>query len=53
MHGGAPGSGAPSGERNGMYRHGYYTCEAIAERRVLRQALRDARMLLANALEGT
>ena len=35
MHGGAPGSGAPSGSRNGMYQHGYYTKEAIAERRAL------------------
>jgi hypothetical protein len=33
MHGGAHGSGAPSGERNGHYRHGLYTAEAIAERK--------------------
>ena len=36
MHGGAPGSGAPKGERNGNYRHGFYTAKAIAERRALR-----------------
>ena len=36
MHGGAAGSGAPKGERNGNYRHGFYTAEAIAERRGLK-----------------
>lgn len=40
MHGGAPGSGAPPGSRNGMYRHGYYTREATAQRRALRLLLR-------------
>ena len=35
MHGGAKGSGAPRGERNGNYRSGPYTCEAVAERRAL------------------
>jgi len=32
LHGGALGSGAPSGRRNGNYRHGRHTKEAIAER---------------------
>ena len=27
LHGGARGSGAPKGERNGMWRHGGYTSE--------------------------
>jgi hypothetical protein len=36
MHGGAHGSGAPSGERNGNFRHGFYTAEAIAERKATR-----------------
>lgn len=36
LHGGAEGSGAPCGERNGSYRHGLYTREAIAQRRALR-----------------
>jgi hypothetical protein len=36
MHDGAKGSGAPPGERNGSYRHGLFTREAIAERRALR-----------------
>ena len=29
MHGGAPGSGAPKGKRNGNYRHGRRTAEVI------------------------
>jgi glucans biosynthesis protein len=33
LHGGAPGSGAPSGKRNGQYLHGERTKGAIAERR--------------------
>jgi hypothetical protein len=33
IHGGTAGSGAPCGERNGQYRHGLFTCEAIEERR--------------------
>jgi hypothetical protein len=40
MHGGAPGTGAPKGERNGNYRHGLYTAEAMAERRAVRVLLR-------------
>jgi hypothetical protein len=41
MHGGAQGSGAPNGERNGHYRHGFYTAEAIAERQALRALIRE------------
>jgi hypothetical protein len=41
MHGGARGSGAPAGRRNGNYRHGAYTREAIAERRLLRAWLKQ------------
>jgi hypothetical protein len=40
MHGGAPGTGAPKGERNGNYRHGFYTAEAMAERSAVRALLR-------------
>jgi hypothetical protein len=40
MHGGAPGIGAPRGERNGNYRHGFYTAEAMAERGAVRAVLR-------------
>jgi len=45
MHGGAPGSGAPRGNKNAL-KHGLYTCEAIAQRRQLRELLRQSRMLL-------
>jgi len=34
------GGGAPKGNRNGQYRHGLYTQEAIAERRALSALLR-------------
>lgn len=50
-HGGAPGSGAPSGKRNGNYRHGRRTKEAEAIRRTFRQALQRSRELL-RALTG-
>ena len=43
MHGGAKGSGAPRGERNGSYRHGLFTREAIAERRALRALIKGLR----------
>ena len=46
MHGGSRGSGAPKGTRNGSYKHGAFTCEAIAERRELRDLVRDVRTLL-------
>ena len=40
MHGGAPGSGAPAGNKNAI-KEGLYTREAIAERRELRELIRD------------
>jgi hypothetical protein len=40
MHGGAPGSGAPSGSKNGNYKHGRYTAEMMAGRQWLREATR-------------
>ena len=43
MHGGAAGSGAPMGKRNGRYQHGEMTHEAIAERRNLQHWLRLTR----------
>jgi hypothetical protein len=56
LHGGAEGSGAPCGERNGSYRHGLYTREAIAERKAMRTLIRsfreDAREAL-SALDAT
>jgi hypothetical protein len=44
MHGGADGSGAPKGEKNGNYKHGRYTKDVAATRSWLREAahmLRD------------
>ena len=43
LHGGAEGSGAPRGERNGSYRHGLYTREAMAERKAMRDLIRCIR----------
>jgi hypothetical protein len=51
MHGGAPGTGAPRGERNGNYRHGRRTLEAMAERRRLMEFIREARRFARRALE--
>ena len=42
MHGGAKGSGAPRGERNGRYRHGRATIEALRRSRYTRRWLRWA-----------
>ena len=46
MHGGAEGSGAPSGERNGAYRHGLQTETARAERGQLMRWMRLMRGLI-------
>ncbi|WP_281407970.1 hypothetical protein [Methylobacterium sp. WL8] len=46
MHGGAPGSGAPRGERNGAYRHGMRTVEALEVDRGCRALVRRARAFL-------
>jgi uncharacterized protein YjcR len=45
MHGGAPGSGAPRGNKNAL-KHGLYTREAIEERRQLRTLMRQSRLLI-------
>jgi hypothetical protein len=45
MHGGAPESGAPKGNRNAR-RHGLFTKRAIAEREKLEALLGEARKLL-------
>jgi len=45
MHDGAPGSGAPRGNKN-AFKHGVFTREAIAERRKLQALLRESRELL-------
>jgi uncharacterized protein YjcR len=45
MHGGAPGSGAPRGNKNAL-KHGLYTREALEERRQLRTLMRQSRLLI-------
>jgi hypothetical protein len=45
MHGGAPGSGGPTGPRNGNYKHGRYSADAVASRRWLREQVRQVRAL--------
>ena len=45
MHGGAPGWGAPRGNKNAL-KHGLYTREAIQERRQLRALMRQSRRLI-------
>jgi hypothetical protein len=45
MHGGASGSGAPSGNQNAR-RHGLFTGDAIAERKQIRDLLGEAWKLL-------
>jgi uncharacterized protein YjcR len=45
MHGGAPGSGAPLGNKNAL-KHGGYTREAIAERQQERDLIRATRELI-------
>jgi hypothetical protein len=45
MHGGAPGSGAPRGNKNAL-KNGLYTREAIAERKQLRTLVRQSRKLI-------
>lgn len=45
MHGGAPGSGAPRGNKNAL-KHGRYTHERIAERQQVREVVRHALELL-------
>ena len=42
------GGGGPKGEGNGAYRHGLHTAEAVAERRVLTDLLREAKAGMAH-----
>jgi hypothetical protein len=46
MHGGAPGSGAPLGNKNAL-KHGHFTREAIEARRAVQDLLRQSRALIA------
>jgi len=41
MHGGAAGSGAPSGEKHGRYKHGRFSKERVARARAERLQLRE------------
>jgi hypothetical protein len=45
MHGGAPGSGAPRGNKNAL-KDGLYTREAIEERQQLRALIQQSRALI-------
>jgi uncharacterized protein YjcR len=45
MHGGAPGSGAPRGNKNAQ-KHGLYTREAITQRKQLGELVRQSRKLI-------
>jgi glucans biosynthesis protein len=45
MHGGAPGSGAPRGNKNAL-KHGRYSREALAEREQIRELLRQTRKVM-------
>ncbi len=38
--------GAPKGKRNGRYRHGLYTVEAVEGRRAVRELLKESREAL-------
>ena len=46
MHGGAHGSGAPKGQRNGMWKHGLFTAEAVAELRAIRKTISESHRLV-------
>ncbi|MEQ8608802.1 MAG: HGGxSTG domain-containing protein [Rhodospirillales bacterium] len=46
MHGGLS-TGAPKGNKN-AFKHGYYTAESIAQRRMIRALLKESRELVAS-----
>jgi hypothetical protein len=46
MHGGAKGSGGPSGERNGNYKHGLWTYENVETRKAARSLIQETKSLL-------
>src|SRR5438132_5987478 len=43
--------GGPKGEKNGMYRHGLNTKEAVKERRFLSDLLRQSRTMLCEEIQ--
>jgi uncharacterized protein YjcR len=50
MHGGAPGSGAPLGNKNAL-KHGRFTREKKAEHRRVQELLRQSRKTLADIMK--
>jgi len=52
MHGGAEGSGAPKGQRNGNYKHGNFTQEAIELRRQVRALVAQMLALMEEVPKG-
>ena len=50
MHGGAPGSGAPIGNKNAL-KHGRFTREAKVNRRRVQASLRQSRQLLSDIVK--
>jgi hypothetical protein len=52
MHGGAWGSGAPIGNKNAVT-HGFFTCEAIEDRKFVRTVLIEAETLLRQLATGS
>jgi uncharacterized protein YjcR len=51
MHGGAKGSGAPTGNQNAL-KHGTYTKAALERRARLRDYIREAEKLLKDLARG-
>jgi len=45
MHGGAKGSGAPAGARNGAYKHGERSKERRAKQRLVSDLIRAMKLL--------
>jgi glucans biosynthesis protein len=43
LHGGARGSGAPAGQRNGNFKHGLFAGENITERKRIKSLLQSIR----------
>ena len=52
MHGGAKGSGGPSGARNGNFKHGLWTPEGRRNRREARAKIREVQRILRKLRRG-
>jgi hypothetical protein len=53
MHGGAKGSGGPTGARNGNYKHGRYPAETRATRKWIHESIREMRAITNKVRELT